>query len=266
MDNIVKALDRARAQRRGVAGAPAAGAVSTPPVRALELDPRQRERERILGPDAEGPQGAAYKLLRTQVLRRLDKLQANTIGIFSPGPAEGKTLTAINLAIAIAACSDRNALLVDLDLRRPSVQRRFGFDLPIGVEHCLQQGVAVHEAMLRVTHYERLRLLPATASLATSSELLGSAACSRLIGELKARYANRIVIVDLPPVLHADDALAVLHQLQAGLVVVSEGVTRREDLVRTMSLLAELPIVGVLLNAARRASSADFAVRYRTDG
>jgi Mrp family chromosome partitioning ATPase len=264
MENIVKALDRVRAQRRSTSPQPVAAAVSSPP-RTLELDPAQRERERILRPDVEGAQGGAYRLLRTQVLRRLDPLQANAIGVFSPGEADGRTLTAINLAIAIAACADRNALLVDLDLRRPAVRQRFGFDLPVGIEHCLQKGTPVHEALVRVAHYERLRLLPATAPVGSSSELLGSAACGRLLEELRSRYANRIVIVDLPPVLHADDALAVSRHLQAGLVVVTEGRTRREDLVRTMRLLVDLPIVGVLLNGAHR-SPPDFVPVDATRG
>src|SRR3979411_1532666 len=69
----------------------------------VELDLAQRERERILPPGASGPLGAPYKMLRTQVLRRLDKLGANTLAVMSAAAADGKTLTAINLAIAIAA-------------------------------------------------------------------------------------------------------------------------------------------------------------------
>jgi Mrp family chromosome partitioning ATPase len=255
VENIVKALDRVRALRRTATQQPELAAPATPAPRRHELDAAQRERERILGPGVDQPQGDAYRLLRTQVLRRLDQLQANVIGILSPGEAEGRTLTAINLAIAIAACVDRNALLVDLDLRRPGLQRRFGIESTVGVEHCLQQGTPVHEALVQVVHYERLRLLPASAPVERASELLGSAACGRLLEELRGRYANRIVIVDLPPVLHADDALTLSRHLQAGLVVVSENQTRREDLVRTMHLLAELPIVGVLLNGAGRGSA-----------
>jgi hypothetical protein len=69
--------------------------------------------------------------------------------------------------------------------------------------------------------------------------------------ELRARYSNRIIIVDLPPVLVADDALAFSRQVQAGLVVVAEGRTQRENLTRTLELLRDLPLVGTVLNAAR---------------
>src|SRR5690348_5416041 len=75
--------------------------------RIVEVDPAVLERERILPPGAGGPNGGAYKMLRTQVLRRLDKLGANTLAVVGTAPGTGKTLTAINLAIAVAADPER---------------------------------------------------------------------------------------------------------------------------------------------------------------
>src|SRR5262245_61503300 len=88
---------------------------------AIELPADLRDNERILPPGAGGPHGGAYKMLRTQVLRRLDQLGANTLGIVGARRGDGKTLTAINLAIAIAADPARTALLVAFDMRSPSV-------------------------------------------------------------------------------------------------------------------------------------------------
>ena len=100
-------------------------------------------------------------MLRTQVLRRLDQLHANTLGIVSATRGDGKTLTAINLAIAIAADPARTALLVDFDLRSPSVHRRFHHEPVCGVEECLQRHTSVRDAMFKVAGYERLTILPA---------------------------------------------------------------------------------------------------------
>src|SRR5262245_36443740 len=218
---------------------------------AIELPAAVRDNERILPPGASGPHGGAYKMLRTQVLRRLDQLGANTLGVVSARRGDGKTLTAINLAIAIAADPARTALLVDFDLRAPSVHRRFHHEPASGVEECLQRPRSVRDAMFKVSGYDRLTILPAKASTDLSSELLSSSRTGELVAELRSRYANRIVIFDLPPVLQTDDALAFAANLQAGLLVVGEGRTRRDDITRTMQLLGDLTFVGSVLNASR---------------
>lgn len=222
----------------------------------LELDEAHRERERILPPAAGGPAGAPYKMLRTQVLRRLDQLGANTLAVLSPMSGAGKTLSAINLAIAIAAESNRTALLVDFDFRQPSIHRRFGIDPELGVDDCIEQRRPVQEAMVKIRGYDRLTLLPARQRNEHSSELLSSQRVAELVSELRARYANRILIFDLPPVLQADDALAFTRYVQAGLLVVNEGHTRRDDVMRSLTLLQDLKIVGTVLNGSRNAIDA----------
>ena len=220
----------------------------------VSFDAMTLEREHVLAPSAAGPNGSAYKLLRTQVLKRLDQLQANTLAMLSPTAAAGKTLTAINLAIAIAAEHGRTALLVDLDLRNPTVHTRLGFEPALGVEECLMGDRPVGDAIVRVAGYDRLALLPARNAVEHSSELLTCERATRLVAELRARYANRIILFDLPPVLQADDALAFSRTVQAGLMVVGEGRTQRDDLARSMELLRDLTLVGTLLNGSRERS------------
>lgn len=218
------------------------------------LHPQTLEREHILPPQATGPQGKAYKLLRTQVLQRLDHLKANTLAVLSPNSGQGNTLTAINLAIAISAELGRTALLVDLNLRNPSVHRRLGYEPRLGIESVLRGVCSVQEVIVRVAEYDRLALLPAKHAVENSSELLSSEAAAVLMNELRNRYSNRIMIFDLPPVLEADDALAFSRVVQAGLVVVTDGQTQKAALRRSMELLSELPIVGTVLNGERAVS------------
>src|SRR5580692_11537494 len=142
--------------------------------RVVTLEEPQRERERILEPGAPGAAGGPYKMLRTQVLRRLSQISANTLAVLSASNGEGKTLTAINLAIAIAADLGHTALLVDLDLRNPSIARRLGFEPTIGIEDCLQERRPVFEAMIKIAGYDRLTVLPARAAIEQSSELLAT--------------------------------------------------------------------------------------------
>jgi Mrp family chromosome partitioning ATPase len=219
----------------------------------LSPDPLHLERERVLPPCASGPHGGPYKMLRTQVLRRLDKLKANSIAIIGAAAGAGKTLTAINLAIAIAAERDRTALLVDLDLRKPSVHRRFGFEPAVGIEDCLGSGNPLREAIVRFTGYERLAVLPARERCENSSELLSRHRTRETIREMRERYPDRIIVFDLPPVLQADDALAFVQHVETALVVVGEGRTRRDDLTRTLELLHDLPVIGTVLNRTREA-------------
>ena len=224
--------------------------------RVVEVDPRRLERERVLPPGATGPHGGAYKMLRTQVLRRLDELNANSLAVIGSAASTGKTLTAINLAIAIAADHDRTALLVDLDLRKPSVHRKFGLECRVGVEDCLRGSKPLKEAMVRLVGYERLVIVPARERCHDSSELLASQRTQETIREMRQRYKDRILIFDLPPVLQADDALAFSRHVQAAIVVVGEGKTQRADVLRTIELLDKLPILGTVLNAARSKSEA----------
>jgi len=217
----------------------------------VELTEALRERERILPAGAGGDTGGPYKMLRTQVMRRLGDLSANTLAVLSAHSGDGKTLTAINLAIAIAAHPGYTALLVDLDLRNPSIHRRLGFDPEIGIDDCLEQRRPVYQAMVKVAGYERLTVLPARAAAAHSSELLAGQRMQEVVQELRTRYVNRVLIFDLPPVLLADDALAFSQYVQAGLFVVSEGRSSREGVTRSLALLHKLPIVGTVLNHSR---------------
>jgi protein-tyrosine kinase len=138
--------------------------------------------------------------------------------------------------------------VVDLDLRNPSVARRLGFTPTVGIEDCLQNRRPIYEAMVKVAGYERLMVLPARGRVEQSSELLAAQRTGELMHELRTRYANRILIFDLPPVLLADDALAFSRHVQAGLLVVAECRSDREGIKRSLALLDRLPIVGTVLN------------------
>jgi protein-tyrosine kinase len=219
--------------------------------RVVEIDPLHLEKERVLPPGAAGANGAPYKMLRTQVLRQLDKLEVNSLAVVGAATDTGKTLTAINLAIAIAADQERTALLVDLDLRRPSIHRRFGIEPTVGIDDCLRRSAPLAEAMVRFAGYERLAVLPARERSIDSSELLSTRRTEEMIVEMRNRYRDRILVFDLPPVLQADDALAFARHVQAVLIVVGEGRTRRDDLLRSIELLRDVSIIGTVLNGTR---------------
>jgi protein-tyrosine kinase len=241
----------AREQLSSPAAEAAGGRAHKALTRVVEVDPLRLESNRILCPGATAKHGVPYKMLRTQVLRQLDKLGVNSLAVVGTAPDAGKTLTAINLSISIAADPERTALLTDFDLRKPTIHRRFGIEVTTGVDDCLRGRRPLTDALVRPAGYERLVILPARERALDSSELLSSRGTQEMILEMRARYRDRVLIFDLPPVLHADDALAFVRHTQAVLVVVSEGKTRRDDLVRTMELLRDVPIIGTVLNGTR---------------
>ncbi|HEX4648263.1 MAG TPA: CpsD/CapB family tyrosine-protein kinase [Steroidobacteraceae bacterium] len=219
--------------------------------RLVQVSPLYLENERVLPPGAGGVQGVPYKMLRTQVLRRLDKLGVNSLAVVGAAADTGKTLTAINLAIAIAADPERTSLLIDLDLRKPSVHRRFGLEPEVGIDDCLRRARPLKDAMVRIETYERFVLLPARERSVDSSELLSTRRTEEMILEMRSRYKDRVLVFDLPPVPQADDALVFARHVQAVLIVVGEGRTRRDDLLRTIELLRDVPIIGTVLNGTR---------------
>jgi protein-tyrosine kinase len=267
MERLRKALDFAKAERdhklRAAAAAPAERRPAACPPDTLPLSHTRVARTElsvlrangVMPANATGPVGPAFKMLRTQVLQRLRARNWNTLAVISPTPDDGKTSTAINLAIAIAGDTNHTALLVDFDLHHPSVHQRFGIQPAVGVEECLRGDAAVSDALINPQGYRKLLLLLARGPVSNSSELLGSERSRKFIREVKERYADRVVLFDLPPVLGADDALAFAPQVDAALVVVGEEHTRREDLLRCFEILRDIPIIGTVLNGSRTDAS-----------
>ena len=189
----------------------------------------------------------AYKMLRTQVLQRMATNGWTSLAITSPGPGEGKTLTAINLAISLAREVNHTVLLVDTDLRRPRVSQYFGHIPEYGLCDYLINDRQLPEILFN-PGIERLVILPGVNSVSSSSELLSAPKMVRLAEELKTRYPERIVLFDMPPLLAADDLLAFSPNFDAVLLVVNEGKTRKDELRRAMEMLQSVNVIGTVLN------------------
>jgi Mrp family chromosome partitioning ATPase len=208
------------------------------------------EDNRIMHPSSAETGAAAFRMLRTQVLQRMDANGWRCLAIFSPGDQDGKTTTAINLAINLANDQHHTVLLVDFDLKRPTVAARLGLAPERGVDDVLGSAAEVEDCLYHLQGFDRLVVLPARGPLSHSSEILAGPRGRELVTELHRRYTDRIVVFDLPPVLTADDALAFAPLVECGLVVAAEGRTRRADLVRTIELLSKTALVGTVLNRA----------------
>ena len=205
------------------------------------------QKNRIIANNPADPECANFKILRTQVLQNMKKNNYKTLGIVSVSPAEGKTLVAINLAYSIAMQSQHTSLLVDLDLRKPSVHTYFDYQPEYSITDYFT-GDASIQNILFSPNTEGLVVLPGRQKVENSSELLSSRQATELVEELRGRYPDRIVLVDLPPLLKSDDVLAFAPYLDALLLVIESAKVKKSQLVKAMELMKGTPIIGSVLN------------------
>ncbi|MGA1577001.1 MAG: CpsD/CapB family tyrosine-protein kinase [Steroidobacteraceae bacterium] len=188
-----------------------------------------------------------YKILRTRIQHRLIDNGWHSIGVTSALPGDGKTLTAINLAISLARDVGTYVFLVDMDLQRPTVCRYFGMDFFAGISDYLE-GVANFDDILYSVGVDRLTVVPNRVAIDGSSDVLGAPQMQRLIKELNGETPRHIIIYDLPPVLVSDDVIKFGSHMDSVLFVVSEGHTPRSAVPRAVEALGGMNILGVALN------------------
>ena len=238
------AASTARVARPIVAPAPEAAIQQ---YRAAELDPEALERNRVLLRVRDIAVSRAYKILRTRVLHRMVDNNWFTLGVTGTGVGEGKTLTAINLAIALAQDPNAWVFLVDLDLQRPQLGAYLGMSYECGLTDFLT-GQAELEQVVYDIGIKRLAVVPNASPLETSSEHLRSAKMADFINTLEAQTPRRIVIFDMPPIMVSDDVLAFAPRVDSFLVVATQGLTARRTLANAREALSELNVLGVVLN------------------
>ena len=202
-----------------------------------------------------GPCGTAvtdsYKLLRTQVERRLGQGEANTLMITSPEHGEGRTLTAVNMAICSAQVVEKRVLLVEADLRNPRMKSLLGLDTNApGVVDYILDGKPIQDLLIHPGVYH-LALLPAGRNATNSAEILGSQRMKDLIAELKYGGDFDIIVFDAPPILVAADALVLSELVDAIMMVVEAEVTPTERVAKAREMLEGKNLIGLVLNKAK---------------
>ncbi|VAW65784.1 Tyrosine-protein kinase [hydrothermal vent metagenome] len=271
MERIKKALELAR-QERIKNGGKITGSIAKPERKQKSVEeqnitytntrtvpmPVNDLREKRIITEQQNSISDAYRILRTQVLQRLNEKNWNTLAITSPGSGAGKSLTAINLAISLAREIDNTVLLIDANLRSPKLDKYFDFHSEYGLSDYLLQDKPLSEMLVNPEGISRFVLLPAGRAIANSSEMLSSPKMQRLVEEVKHRYPSRIVIFDLPPILESSDTLAFIPNADTTLVVIEEGCTQEADLKQAFELLQGNEVIGTVLNKAYTADK-DYA-------
>ncbi len=217
--------------------------------RVIKLRAEHLEKNRIVAFNKSDPKSMIFDLLRTHILQKMEENGWRTLAITSPTPEAGKTVIAINLAMSIAQQTNKTAMLVDFDLRRPKIGAYLGIPMEKSLNDLLA-GTAELADVLVNPNMPRLVLLPTRSPVKNSSEILSSKKIADLIKDLRERYESRIIIFDLPPLLVTDDAIALLPQIDCVLMVVANGMSTKREIEDSLRLLPAENLIGTVLNKA----------------
>ncbi|MCV7217316.1 polysaccharide biosynthesis tyrosine autokinase [Mycobacterium crocinum] len=226
-------------------------------VAEIPVDPRHRKQPLVSFDGDHSPIAEAFRELRL-TLRFLEVADGpRVLVVASSMPAEGRTTTAINLALALAEV-DHNVVVVDADLRRPRVASYLGVDGQVGLSTVLSGDASLQDA-LRQTRFDRLTVLPSGAVPGNPTELLESQAATTVLHQLGEDFDY--VIVDSPPMLVTDSAILAANA-QGTLVLAKYGHTKLRQLVQTVTALRRPgpPVLGAVLTmtpAKKRSSLED---------
>ncbi|MFC1685097.1 XrtA-associated tyrosine autokinase [Pseudomonadota bacterium] len=188
---------------------------------------------------------------------------ANLVMVTSALEGEGKTFSAINLALSIAMEQDKTVLFVDADISKASAGKLLGLpgDLPGLIDVLLDRGKGIEE-MLVQTNIPNLRLLPAGQASDHATELLASEAMHSVMLELSQRYSDRVIIFDSPPLLMTTEASVLANLMGQIVFVVAADQTSQAAISEAITHLGEDKIIGMVLNKANRKIGAKHGYGY----
>lgn len=250
-----------------VATREAAAEVTAAPVLSLVGRAGRRQRPLPTLSDPRSAQAEAYSMLRTNLQLQVPGNRTTQIVVTSASPGEGRTTTAVNLAIAVAQAAHR-VLLIDADLRRPAVATVLGLRETEGLSTVLAGRTTLEQATVRWVPDDddtaRIAVLPAGPVPPNPSDLLASEAMDKLLDMARHRYD--VVILDSSPLLQATDAAALAARTRGALLVVDDRRSRRARLSEAVTRLglAGAEAVGVVLNRADRSRIGRYTAPART--
>jgi protein-tyrosine kinase len=185
----------------------------------------------------------------------------NLVMVTSSVPAEGKTFTAINLAMSIAMEMDRTVLLVDADVARPSLPRTLGVAQTPGLLDVLENKATLSDTIYR-TNVERLTFLSAGTPHARAAELLARDAMTALLEELRTRYSDRIIIFDSPPLLVTTEARALAAHMGQIVFIVHAETTLQNHVTQALATIETCPVKLMVLNGAKTSEQGAYGYGY----
>jgi capsular exopolysaccharide synthesis family protein len=192
-----------------------------------------------------------YKILREQIKRLRGELGIRHFSITSPVKRDGKTTVAVNLAAALSLDYEEKVLLIDGDLRDPSIHRYFNIPESPGLADYLASSESMKlENLVCESRVPGLHILPAGKPSHFASELLAKERMKQVLKEAQAEFPGHHIIIDGPPILSTPDPLVIARHVDGVLLVVRAGKTPRDYLTKALQSLNSNKIMGVVLNGA----------------
>jgi non-specific protein-tyrosine kinase len=267
--SLRKALDKAQKERQEAllneGGGGAAATISLrqaadegkewqPPVYSqstqVQYDPATLVENKCVCISTTAPELDTYKVLRAQIMQKTKEKGWNTLMVTSAQPGEGKTLTAINLAITLAKEFNQTVLLVDCDLQKQDIHKRFGYESAKGLGDYLRNDCSLDE-IISWPGIEKMTLISGGQTMEYSTELLGSPKMRSLVAEMKERYPDRYIIFDLPSILDGADAITFAPLVDGILMVTQVGRNSLKEINKAMGLFPQEKLLGFVLNRQR---------------
>jgi Mrp family chromosome partitioning ATPase len=255
MERIQSALAKARAarDRKMQSTKPgAAAAVESGPWQELAevaLNPRTLERNRIVAMHP-GQNAASFDLMRTNLSRTLRSNGWSRVAITSPTQGCGKSTVALNLAFSLARMSDTRVLLIELDMRHPSILSILGLPPGQNFSGMLASGQLDYSQIRRCG--PNLAIAASTKPIESPAELLSATRTADMIDEIETRLRPDVIMFDMSPLLANDDAISFLDQVDCGLIVAAADETTVTEVdLCGKDLAKRTQVLGVVLNKCR---------------
>ena len=268
IDNTVRTTEQAQV----ISGLPALGMIplgsktssEASATRALGVSASREAVELVTYARPQSQMAESYRALRTSLLLSNLGTPPKVVMVTSARPQEGKTTTSINTAVVLAQKGVR-VLLIDADLRRPSIHKTLGLGPRTGLSNALTGSTSLEHAILRSAVLSNLFILPAGTPPPNPAELLASTNMRDLLLDLRDKYDH--IVIDTPPTLSVTDAVVLSPRVDAIVLVIRSGQTTKQALRRARDILMQVNarVTGVLLNAVD-VTSPDYYYYYEYQG
>jgi protein-tyrosine kinase len=273
MSRVYRALEKVEEERKQKAEEPSLKVIEERPVLNKEVPALEFPEEKvekfglpskevapvlIVPPHSFGSE--AFRKLKTQIFLHPGN-PPRSILVTSAAPQEGKTLVAVNLAVAISKEIHSNAILIDGDLRRPSIHLEKSQSAR-GLSNYLSDGVPLSEIVIN-SEIEKLRIIQAGSSTRKSSELLRSKKMEELLRTLRESGDNTYIVIDSPPIMATADPSLLSKMVDGIILVVRAGYTSRESVQSAIKSIDRQKIIGVIFNQMDVKPSTYFSEHYR---
>lgn len=227
----------------------------------VQLDYRQMERNRIVAHAMTDPSYVVFNIMRTKIRAAMADNNWKSIAVTSPGPECGKTMVAVNFAFSLARQEDCKTVLVDLDLRRPSLAKTLGLKCDKSVVDYLKGRNNIQDCFVKVS--QNLIMVLNDWPIANSSEYMLHQRCRDMTRQIMDSLNPDIVIFDLPPMLVGDDAMAFMPNVDSSMLVVADEQSTLKEIDECDSKLSGFDnFLGVILNKSAEASETNFRYQY----